>query len=122
VVGGEYCVVSLAKTGVGVKVAGTADVNLGCGVATNSADQYAFDFDGGAHLSGNPLSAVGGIDYTSTNIDSGTTLYSYGVTQSDPVADKYSMSDIPSPMPCDQNNYTVKPSETIFPRRDHHLS
>jgi len=111
VVGGEYCVVSLAKTGVGVKVAGTADVKLGCGVAANSADQYAFNFDGGAHLSGSPLSAVGGIDYTSSNVDGGTNLYSYGVEQNDPIAGRYSMSDVPNG-PCDQTNYTINPGVT----------
>jgi len=109
VVDGEFCVVSLAETGTGIKVAGTADVLLGCGVSSNSASQYAINFEGGSYLSGTPLSAVGGIDYTSTNVDPGTSIQSYGVKQADPVGSLYSMSNVPN-MPCDRNNFTVNPT------------
>lgn len=113
---GEFCMRTLAATGVGVKISGTADVKLGCGVSANSASSTAFDFDGGAKLSGSPLSAVGGVNYDDRNIDSGAAVQSYGVEQDDPYASVYSMSDVPTPPAanaCDDKNLVVKPADNI---------
>ena len=113
---GEFCMRTLAKTGVGVKISGTADVKLGCGVSANSESATAFDFDGGAKLSGSPLSAVGGVNYDDRNIDPGAAVQSYGVEQKDPYASVYSMSDVPTPPAahaCDDKNLVIKPKESI---------
>ena len=107
---GEHCVITLAETGVGVSTIGSADVQLGCGVATNSKSLTALDLDGTSHLSGTPLSSVGGIQYSSGNIDAGTTVQAYGIAQEDPFAGQYSVPSTPAG--CDYNNYTVNPHVT----------
>ena len=113
---GEFCMRTLAKTGVGVKISGTADVTLGCGVSANSESYTAFDFDGGAKLSGSPLSAVGGVNYSDRNVDPGAAVQSFGVEQDDPYASIYKMSDVPTPPAahkCDDTNLSIKPKESI---------
>jgi Flp pilus assembly protein TadG len=121
---GEFCLFSLAPTGTGINISGTANVALGCGINANSGDLYAIDFDGGGHLSGSPIAAHGGIDYTATNVDAGTQIQSYGPIQNDPLAGLYSMSDIPSSAStCDVNNLTINPSDslTLSPDPDGYL-
>ncbi|MFN2100272.1 TadE/TadG family type IV pilus assembly protein [Altererythrobacter sp. MF3-039] len=83
---GEHCVISLKKNGVGIGVVGTANVNLGCGVAANSKSSPAVKLDGNSYLKANPISSQGGIDYADSNIDSGTTLIPYGEEVADPIA------------------------------------
>lgn len=109
---GEHCVISLAPDGVGVNVAGSADVLLGCGVAANSGYYKAMDLGGSSHLSATPLSAVGGINYASDNIDSTATIQAYGVKQADPIAAR-GLSVPTSPAGCTSNNYKVQPSDVI---------
>ena len=111
---GEFCLYSLAPTGVGINIAGTVNVALGCGINANSGGLTAVDFDGGGHLSGSPVAAHGGIDYTSTNVDPGTQIQSYGPVQDDPLAGLYNMSDIPSSANgCDATNIHILPHQNI---------
>ncbi len=110
--GGEYCVVALADNGVGVNVAGSANVQLGCGVAADSAGQYAIDFDGGAYLDAPYLHAVGGIEASSSNIPDGTDLKPYGLPIGDPLASQnYQVPSLPSS--CTANNMEVTPRQTV---------
>lgn len=115
---GEHCVISLAPSGVGVNVAGYANVQLGCGVAANSEGASAIDLDGTSYLGGSPLSAVGGIDYRSSNIASGTLLQPYGVAQTDPLASR-GLTVPASPAACADTNLTVGTHDdiTISPGR-----
>ncbi len=109
---GEYCVIALANDGVGVNIAGSADIQLGCGVAADSAGQYAIDFDGGAYLEAPYLHAVGGIDASNSNVPEGTALKPYGLPIGDPLASQnYQVPSLPSG--CTENNLSVKPSETV---------
>ena len=116
--GGEHCVISLAKTGIGVSVAGTAKILLTCGVAANSVDIDAIDLDGGSWLTGSPLSSVGGIEYNADNIPSDTNLNPYGLPQIDPIASR-NLAPPASPAACTENNFQVQPSTsaTISPGR-----
>lgn len=109
---GEHCVISLAKNGVGVNVAGNANVQLGCGVAANSEGSSAIDLDGTSYLGGSPLSTVGGIDYGNSNIASGTLLQPYGVAQADPLASR-GLTVPASPAGCTANNFTVGTHDDI---------
>lgn len=109
---GEHCIISLAETGIGVNVAGTADVLLNCGVAANSVSGNAIDLDGSSWLTGSPLSSVGGIDYQTSNIPSTTDLNPYGLAQSDPLASR-NLLPPSSPAGCAANNYEVRPRDTL---------
>lgn len=108
---GEHCVISLASTGVGVNVAGSSNVQLGCGVAANSAGTQAIYMEGSSYLSGSPLSTVGGITAAESNYSSSTQLNPYGPAQVDPVL-KRNLSVPTSPSGCTANALEVAPSQT----------
>ncbi|MEZ5742368.1 MAG: Tad domain-containing protein [Sphingomonadaceae bacterium] len=109
---GEHCVISLAPSGIGVSTQGNADVQLGCGVAANSDGYSAIDLDGTSYLKGSPLSAVGGVQYSTTNIQNGTAIQSYGAVQKDPIAAR-GLTVPNSPNTCAENNFTVNPNTTV---------
>lgn len=108
---GEHCVISLKKNGVGIGVAGTAKVNLGCGVAANSKSSPAVKLDGNSKLKASPITAHGGIDYTDANIDGGTRLLPYQQPVADPLEERG--LEVPE-APCDNSGkqgISVAPSE-----------
>jgi hypothetical protein len=116
---GEHCVIALAPDGIGVNLAGTARVELGCGVAANSDGGDAIDLDGGSYLLGSPLTAVGGISSGSSNLARGTQLSPYSVAQQDPLASR-DLGVPASPSACAANNLTVQPNRppvTLSPGR-----
>ena len=109
---GEYCVISLAGSGTGVEVQGSAQVDLGCGTSANSPDGIAVDLSGSSVLRSNPISAVGGIDYASGNIDPGTTMLPYGLPVADPLADRG--LEVPSsPANCTSQSGNIRPNQTV---------
>lgn len=84
---GKYCVISLENTTeTGLEFTGNANVDLGCGMATNSIGPLAVDAGGSSSIYASPISAVGGIS-ESGNFASGTTLQPYSMKQKDPFAD-----------------------------------
>lgn len=108
---GSHCVVALASTGVGVNVGGTANVQLGCGVAANSAGSSAIYLEGSSYLDATPLSTVGGITAGSTNIAAGTDLQPYGTSQTDPMAAR--QLEVPAePSTCTATNFEAPPNRT----------
>ena len=109
---GEHCVIALAPDGVGVNLAGTADVELGCGVAANSDGQHAIDLSGGSFIAGSPLTSVGGIRGSSRNIASGTQVSSYSVAQKDPLAAR-DLSVPTEPSACTATNLSVQPNRPL---------
>jgi hypothetical protein len=116
---GEHCVISLARDGVGVSLAGTANVTLGCGVAANSEGQSAIYFEGSSYLDGSPLTTVGGITSATRNIARGTQLNSYAAAQQDPMAAR-DLSVPTEPSSCSASNLTVEPNRptvTLDPGR-----
>ena len=116
---GEHCVIALAPDGIGVNLAGTANVELGCGVAANSEGANAIDLDGNSWLKGSPLTAVGGITSGSSNIASGTQLSPYSVAQKDPLESR-DLTVPSTPSGCAANNLTVQPNRppvTLAPGR-----
>ena len=81
---GNYCVVSLEKTtATGVSFQGSASLNMGCGVVTNSQGSTAVDAGGSSTIVASPIAAVGGIP-ASGNYASGTVLQPYSSAQADP--------------------------------------
>lgn len=110
--GGEHCVIALAENGVGVNVAGSGNVQLGCGVAANSDGSQAIYLEGSSWLDADPLSSVGGIHYASSNVPAGTSVNPYGLPVVDPLASRN--LEVPSsPSSCTANNYTVAPPQTV---------
>src|SRR6478672_12249054 len=104
---GTYCVVSLESGSVtGIDATGSTNVNLGCGMITNSTSMSAAVATGSSTVTATPIAAVGGIP-SSTHWGSGTVLQPFTVAQDDPFA------GINQLMPASCNgNVTISPSET----------
>ena len=83
---GHYCVISLENTPVtGITATGNADVDLGCGMITNSTSLTAAVATGSSDVNASPIAAVGGIP-ASTHWASGTQLMPLTMAQADPYA------------------------------------
>jgi Flp pilus assembly protein TadG len=83
---GEYCVVSLENTSAtGITATGNADVDLGCGMITNSTSMTAAVATGSSEVNASPIAAVGGIA-ASDNWSDGTVLQPFTLAQEDPFA------------------------------------
>jgi len=83
---GKYCVVSLENTATtGITATGSATVNLGCGMITNSTSLNAAVATGSSTVTATPIAAVGGIS-ASNNWGSGTVLQPFTIAQADPFA------------------------------------
>ena len=80
---GVYCVVSLIDTGeTGIKATGNADIDLGCGMITNSTSLTAAIATGSSDVFASPVAAVGNIgDSDNWN---GADLLPFTVKQKDP--------------------------------------
>ncbi|NJC06909.1 Flp pilus assembly protein TadG [Sphingomonas kaistensis] len=82
---GVYCVVSLINTGAtGITASGNADINLGCGMITNSTSMDAAIATGNSEVFATPVAAVGGI--RSSDNWNGAELLPFTVKQDDPFA------------------------------------
>ena len=83
---GQYCVISLENTSVtGITATGNADVDLGCGMITNSTSLTAAVATGSSDVVASPIAAVGGIP-ASTHWGSGTVLMPFTLAEADPFA------------------------------------
>lgn len=83
---GVYCVVSLVDTSeTGIKATGNGDINLGCGMITNSTSLTAAIATGSSKVTATPVAAVGDIQ-DSPNWG-GAELLPFTVKQNDPYAD-----------------------------------
>jgi Flp pilus assembly protein TadG len=113
---GTYCVVSLEDQAVtGINATGSTDVDLGCGMITNSTSMSAAVATGSSEVTATPIAAVGGIP-ASTHWGTGTVLQPFTLAQDDP------FGTVPAPAagdfptgPCP--NVTVNPntSATLDP-------
>ena len=95
---GQYCVVSLENTSVtGITATGNADVDMGCGMITNSTSMTAAVATGSSEVNASPIAAVGGIA-ASDNWGPNTVLQPFTIAQEDPFAtvNPPASSDYPS--------------------------
>ncbi len=83
---GEHCVLGLDEAMAGaVEFTGTADVDMGCGVASNSHDDEAISIWGNAELESTPVSAVGDIVIGGSSVlDTDAPLRSFQTPFDDP--------------------------------------
>ena len=103
---GTYCVISLENQAVtGIDATGSTNVNLGCGMITNSVSMSAAVATGSSSVAASPIAAVGGIP-ASTHWGSGTVLQPFTVEQPDPFANV----NPPAQSSCN-SGVTVNPSE-----------
>jgi Flp pilus assembly protein TadG len=90
---GQYCVVSLENASVtGIDASGSTNVNLGCGMITNSTSLSAAVATGSSTMSASPIAAVGGIP-ASSNWGAETVLQPFTIAQEDP------FGTVPPPIP-----------------------
>jgi hypothetical protein len=114
---GKHCVIALEETDTGITIGGTATVDLGCGMATNSKAANAVSASGNscntstgvACVTASPITAVGGLS-ASDKYTSSTELLPYSLPQSDP------FSNLPDPSASDfascKSELKVTPSDT----------
>ena len=94
--GGHYCVVSLETQAVtGIDATGSTNVNLGCGMITNSTSLSAAVATGSSSVTASPIAAVGGIP-ASTHWGSGTVLQPFTIAEADP----FGSVPLPTPTNC----------------------
>jgi hypothetical protein len=108
---GEFCVIALAPTGVGIGTVGSAHVDLGCGAAANSNIQTAIDLDGSSWLDAPNFHAVGGIQANAQNIPSSAQVQPYGLPIIDPIAAR-NLAVPTTPVNCTANHLNISPSVT----------
>ena len=105
---GNYCVVSLESAAVtGIDATGSTNVNLGCGMITNSTSMSAAVATGSSSVTASPIAAVGGIP-SSTHWGTGTVLQPFTVAQADPFA-----SVTPTTPSSCSGSVTVQPSDNL---------
>lgn len=96
---GQYCVLSLdGSSQTGITATGSASLDLGCGMASNSSSSIAIDGSGAAHANVTSLAAVGQIP--STGVFGSATIYQNSIPQPDP----YASLPTPSPSGCANNS------------------
>ena len=104
---GDDCVLALNNSVSGaISGGGTTNVNLvKCGLADNSRSSSAFTVSGGASITADSASIVGGL--STSNGGSLTTVSTpVPVTGASPVADPYANVAIPAYAGCDYNNWS----------------
>jgi hypothetical protein len=112
---GTYCVVSLENQSVtGINATGSTDLNLGCGMITNSTSLTAAVATGSSDVTATPIAAVGGIP-ASNNWGAGTVLQPFTLAQDDPFA------GVPAPASTDFPTGAC-PSVTVNPNNSATLS
>jgi hypothetical protein len=95
---GNYCVVSLIDTAAtGITATGNGDINLGCGMITNSTSMTAAIATGSSDVYASPVAAVGNVP-PSGNWN-GADLLPFTVKQNDP----YANLSPPTYTPCQGN-------------------
>ena len=114
---GKYCVISLETTAVtGITATGNADVNLGCGMITNSTSLTAAVATGSTAVAASPIAAVGGIS-ASNNWGSGTVLQPFTLAQPDPFA-SVPPPTFPNPQ-CPNVNINANETKTTWNASDY---
>lgn len=105
---GEMCVISLESTNVtGVTFSGSTQVNLGCGVSSNSTSNQAITAGGSAQVTASPIAAVGGVPASSAYAAQ-TLLLPASIRQADPFAN---LPEPQLPASCSPQ-YNVQPNQT----------
>ena len=100
---GVYCVVSLVDTSAtGIRATGNGDLNLGCGMITNSTSLTAAIATGSSEVDATPVAAVG--DIQDSDNWGGAELLPFTVKQPDPYADV----DVPAFTPCKGNANRIR--------------
>ena len=110
---GVYCVVSLVENGTtGILATGNADINLGCGMITNSTSLTAAIATGSSSVDATPVAAVG--DIQSSTHWNGAELLPFTVKQDDPFKD----INPPTFAPCkgNANKIAINNQHTVVDR------
>lgn len=108
---GEFCVVALeSTTNSGIIIQGSTNVNLGCGMISNSPSaSVSVGVNGTAHnVTADPVAGAGGVP----DINGVSTEQSYHLAQPDPFENKYDTT-VPAGTSCgNMNSHVVTPAPT----------
>jgi hypothetical protein len=105
---GQHCVISLENTAVtGIHFSGSATVNLGCGVSSNSPSSQAVVADGASRVTASPVAAVGDVPASASYVGN-TQFFSRSMKVDDPFA---ALGDPELPATC-QAELGVQPNQT----------
>jgi Flp pilus assembly protein TadG len=110
---GKHCLISLAKTFVGIYVAGSVRADIGCGIAANSSAIGAISVDGkDAWINASPMTASGTILAASSNYPSDAVLQPHSPPLDDPFASRN--LQVPSqPSACTASKLTVEGKQSV---------
>jgi Flp pilus assembly protein TadG len=109
---GTFCLLSLYNgTGAGIDVGGNADLDLGCGMATNAEGSNGVRAGGSSTVNASPIMSRGGLSGSSNYAD-GTRLQPYSAEQKDPFA---SLPNPPAQSGCSAKSIDPKDDEDLSP-------
>lgn len=116
---GEHCVVALDENADrALEFSGTANVNLDCGVASNSRSLQAIYVGGNASLTADPAQAYGDIQVSgNARLHTKHPPQPYSQRVPDPYGPGGRDLQLPPSRPCDANNFKPKGGETLSPGR-----
>ena len=103
---GLFCVVALEDTTTpGIIIQGSANVNMGCGMISNSRSaSVSVDVIGNGHyVTAEPVAGAGGVE----DVNGVSSEQSYHLAQPDPYEGKYS-TDVPAGQNCTAFNHATK--------------
>ncbi len=105
---GTYCIIALENgNAAGIQFQGNSNVDMGCGLATNSKAATAMTAGGSSYVRATHVSAVGGLK-SSTSYAPDTVLLPLSIPQKDP------FSDLPTPdVPNCSPRLNVQPNATV---------
>ena len=105
---GQYCAVALENTNVtGIAIGGSATVNLGCGMISNSPSATSVTAGGSSSIVASPVAAVGGVP-SSSSYATGSVLMPYSPQQADPFA---ALPTPTVPSGCSNQSLRVQPND-----------
>ena len=117
----EACLLSLDKTeDKGIEVTGTADVTLGCGIASNSTTAESVYLSGNAKVTTTGVSAAGDIEIknNATLKTNGGPVKSHAQPLKDPYGPEGRNLQAPTiPTACTQSSMKIKKNTTLTPGR-----
>ncbi len=114
---GEYCILGLdTEMDQAVEFDGTSNVDVGCGVATNSHSDQAISIWGNAELSATPVSAVGDIAIGGSGVlNTSSPLRSFQYPFVDPYGAQGKNLAAPAYGGCDEDRLQINTDTTLSP-------
>jgi len=101
--GADLCVLSLAETGTGISLSGSANISLGCGILSNSISDDSVTLGGNTEITASPIASAGQIDVSGGPTINTSSEIEGAARGTNPYADLV----VPAPASCDADHTNV---------------